>query len=212
MPDDQPQWTPVGQPCDADLSDTDLYRLGMAQSHWLRGRAEDEVTFELFVRSLPKNRGYLVVAGLADALSFLERFHLADEERAYLAHLGFRSDFLAYLSALRFTGTVRAIPEASLIGAQYPILSVTAPRIQAEIVESVLLSIIINHQTMVASKAARIVHQPRAGRSMTSRCAGATTRSRSPAPPTSAVAPAPAMSRRRCDSASPASARWPTTT
>ncbi len=157
MPDDQPQWTPVGQPCDADLSDTDLYCLRMAQSHWLRGRAEDEVTFELFVRSLPKNRGYLVVAGLADALSFLERFHLADEEQAYLAHLGFRSDFLAYLSALRFTGTVRAIPEGTLIGAQYPILSVTAPRIQAEIVESVLLSI-INHQTMVASKAARIVH------------------------------------------------------
>ena len=134
----------------------DQYELTMAQAFLHAGR-DGEVTFELFVRSLPPNRGYLIAAGLEQALAYLEglRFEAADLE--WLTRQGiYQDDFLEHLASLRFGGRVDAIGEGTVTGAEVPLLRVTARRIEATLVESALLAI-VNHQTMIASKAARVV-------------------------------------------------------
>lgn len=134
----------------------DQYCLTMAQSFW-RHKQNERVSFELFVRSLPKNRDFLLVAGLETALDYLKELSFTNEDIDYLKETDlYDSGFLDFLRTLRFTGDVDAILEGTVIGANVPILRVTAPRIEATLVESALLTI-INHQTMIASKAARIV-------------------------------------------------------
>ncbi|MDR7421890.1 MAG: nicotinate phosphoribosyltransferase [Armatimonadota bacterium] len=134
----------------------DLYELAMADSY-LRGGMNDRATFALFVRSLPPNRAFLVSAGLETALAGLEDLRFTDATIAYLAGLGLFSDaFLAYLRAFRFTGDVRAIPEGEVFFPPEPLLEVSGPRIEAQIVETFLLNT-LNYQVMVASKAARAV-------------------------------------------------------
>lgn len=134
----------------------DEYELTMAQSflhHGQTGRA----VFELFVRHLPPHRGYLVAAGLEQALAYLGDLRFQPEDLEYLRRTGtYSPDFLDHLSRLRFSGDVDALPEGTVIGAGAPLLRVNAPRIEATIVESALLAI-VNHQTMVATKVARIV-------------------------------------------------------
>lgn len=140
---------------------TDHYTLVMAQSFWRHGSAEEATAFDLFVRELPPSRNYLVAAGLADALEYLEGFSFREGDIDFLRSTGiFDGAFLEYLRRLRFTGTVRAIREGSVIPAKAPILSVRADRVQTAIVEPALLAI-VNHQTMIASKAARIVEAAR---------------------------------------------------
>lgn len=134
----------------------DLYELTMADSYLRHGRNE-RATFDLFVRSLPPERAFLVVAGVEQALDYLERMRFDDEARDYLVSLDlFSSQFLEYLASFRFTGDVWAMPEGTINFPPAPILTVTAPRIEAQIVETFLLNV-INSQTMWASKAARIV-------------------------------------------------------
>lgn len=135
---------------------TDLYELTMAQSYFREGR-NDLATFDLFVRHLPPRRSFLVSAGLDTVLDYLERLHFPEEGIAYLRTLGlFDDDFLNYLRAFRFTGDVRAIPEGEVFFPPEPVLQITAPRIEGQIVETFLLNQ-LNLQTMVASKAARVV-------------------------------------------------------
>lgn len=135
---------------------TDLYELTMAQSYFREGR-NDPATFDLFVRHLPPRRSFLVSAGLDTVLDYLERLHFPEEGIAYLRTLGlFDEDFLAYLRAFRFTGDVRAIPEGEVFFPPEPVLQITAPRIEGQIVETFLLNQ-VNLQTLVASKAARVV-------------------------------------------------------
>jgi nicotinate phosphoribosyltransferase len=134
----------------------DEYELTMAQAFLHQG-LDGEVTFELVVRTLPPGRGYLVAAGLEQALAYLEGLRLEAADLEWLARRGiYRDDFLAHLARLRFAGRVDAIPEGTVVGAEVPLLRVTARRIEATLVESALLAI-VNHQTMIASKAARIV-------------------------------------------------------
>jgi nicotinate phosphoribosyltransferase len=134
---------------------TDLYELTMAASYHARGM-NGEATFDLFVRELPPTRRFLVACGLDDALRFLERLRFDDAAIAYLRSLGlFGEDFLAFLAQLRFTGEVRAVPEGEIVFPGEPVLSVTAPLIEAQIVETFLLNC-VTYQTMVASKAARV--------------------------------------------------------
>ncbi|MGC1105738.1 MAG: nicotinate phosphoribosyltransferase [Candidatus Acidiferrales bacterium] len=138
---------------------TDLYELTMAAGYFQSG-FEARATFELFVRQLPPERNYLVAAGLEQALDFLQSMRFAPDEIDYLRHepvfRHVRGGFFDYLSQFHFTGEVWAIPEGSVIFANEPILRVTAPIIQAQLVETRLLSA-INFQTMVASRAARLV-------------------------------------------------------
>ncbi|MGN9778013.1 nicotinate phosphoribosyltransferase [Micromonospora sp. H33] len=133
---------------------TDLYELRMAASY-LRRDMTDRATFSLFARRLPHRRGFLVAAGLDEALTFLETFAFDDDELAYLRDVvGFDTPTLAALSVLRFTGDVWAVPEGRVVFADEPLLEVTAPIAEAQLVETGLLNL-ITFQTTVASKAAR---------------------------------------------------------
>jgi nicotinate phosphoribosyltransferase len=134
----------------------DLYELVMADAY-LREGMNDEATFDLFVRSLPPHRAFLVSAGLESALHYLEHFRVDGNGIAYLRTLGlFSEEFLGYLRSFRFSGEVWAIPEGAVCFPPEPLLEVTAPRIEAQLVETFLLNT-LNYQTMVASKAARVV-------------------------------------------------------
>ena len=118
---------------------------------------EEEAVFEFFVRKLPQHRNFLVAAGLDQALDFLENLRFADEELNWLADEGrFRKDFVDNLAGLRFTGDVHAMPEGTVFFPHEPILRVTAPMPQAQLVESRLINL-LQFQTMIASKAVRCV-------------------------------------------------------
>jgi nicotinate phosphoribosyltransferase len=134
---------------------TDLYELNMAASYLRRGMREP-ATFSLFVRRLPESRGFLVAAGLQDCLGWLEQFsfHAADLE--YLAGIGFGQETLDAFAQLRFTGEVWAVPEGRLVFAGEPLLEVTAPIAEAQLVETYLLNQ-VSFQTALATKAARCV-------------------------------------------------------
>lgn len=135
---------------------TDLYQLTMAQAYRERGMNELAV-FELFVRRLPAERNFLVCAGLDTALEFLSALRFTSREVEYLASLGmFSQEFLDYLPTVRFTGSVHAMSEGTIAFAGEPLLRITAPLIEAQLVESRVLNL-IHYQTMVASKAARCV-------------------------------------------------------
>lgn len=138
---------------------TDLYEMTMAAAYFERGIVE-RATFELFVRKLPPHRSYLISAGLDQALDYLSSLRFTGDEIDYLRrHPSFKkvsSEFFDYLSGFRFTGDVWAMPEGTAAFAMEPLLRVSGPVIEAQIVETFLLAT-INFQTMIASKAARIV-------------------------------------------------------
>ena len=128
----------------------------MAQAYWQAG-VTAQACFSMFVRRLPTDRGYLVFTGLEDMLDALSGLRFGDDDIVFLSSLGlFDEDFLDYLRCLRFGGCVRAMREASTFFANEPVLEVTAPVIEAQIVETLLLNQ-FNVQTMLATKAARVV-------------------------------------------------------
>jgi len=134
---------------------TDLYELTMSASYFAQ-EMNEVATFDLFVRELPERRNFLVACGLEQALNYLSESRFEANEIDYLATLDlFTDDFLEFLSKLRFTGEVRAIPEGEIAFGGEPLLSVTAPLIEAQIAETFLLNC-ITFQTMIASKAARV--------------------------------------------------------
>jgi nicotinate phosphoribosyltransferase len=135
---------------------TDLYQLNMMQAYLDQGATETAV-FELFARNLPPRRGFLLAAGLEQALQFLETLAFSPAEIEWLKSTGrFRPNLLDYLSTLRFTGDVHAMREGTAFFANEPILRVTAPLPQAQLVESRLINI-IHYQTLIAAKAARMM-------------------------------------------------------
>ncbi|MEW5356262.1 nicotinate phosphoribosyltransferase [Streptomyces sp. 16-176A] len=140
----------------SDVTTTDLYEVTMALSYLREGMA-GPAAFSLFVRDLPPGRGFLVSAGLEPALDFLAGFHVtAADVRDFATVLGRPPDALDALRDLRFSGEVRAVPEGRVVFAGEPLLEVTAPIAQAQLVETFLLNQ-VSHQTGVASKAARCV-------------------------------------------------------
>ncbi len=138
---------------------TDLYELTMAAGY-LQTRFDARATFELFVRHLPPRRNYLVAAGLEQAVEYLENVHFAEQEIEFLRrHPVFRhirGEFFEYLAGFRFTGDVWAMPEGTLVFPGEPMLRVVAPIIEGQIMETYLLAT-LSYQTMIASKAARVV-------------------------------------------------------
>ncbi len=141
---------------------TDLYQLTMAAGYFHRGMTGAGATCEMFVRRLPRRRRYLLAMGIERALSYLEQLRFTDEEIAFLGTVPSLRDamtpaFAAFLRDLRFTGDVWAVPEGTAVFANEPLLRVRAPIVETQIVETFLLSA-INHATLVASKAARIVY------------------------------------------------------
>jgi nicotinate phosphoribosyltransferase len=135
---------------------TDLYQLNMMQAY-LDGGMTETAVFEFFVRKFPARRGFLVAAGLEQVLDFLEQLRFSAEEIDWLRRSGrFGAAFLDYLTAFRFTGDVHAMPEGTVFFADEPILRVTAPLPEAQLVETRLINL-VHFQSLVAAKAARMV-------------------------------------------------------
>lgn len=144
---------------------TDLYELTMAQAFHADGHHERTAVFDLYVRSLPETRGFLVAAGLEQALAYLRDLRFHPPALEFLGDSGhFRREFLDYLEKFRFTGDVHALPEGTAYFPPVPMMRVTAPIVEAQILETYLLTT-LTFQTVIASKAARIVEAAR-GRSV----------------------------------------------
>ena len=139
---------------------TDLYELTMAAGYFAAGKTRDIATFELSVRRLPSQRNFLVTAGLKQVVDYLTGLHFEEDEIEYLRSLrqfaNVPAEFFAFLRELRFTGDLFAMPEGTPAFAGEPILIVRAPLVEAQLVETYLLSSIA-YQTTIASKAARCV-------------------------------------------------------
>ena len=135
---------------------TDYYELTMCASYFDNQNFEP-ATFDLFIRRLPENRSYFLFAGLEEALQYLQNIKFTSEHLAYLRKQGFSEDFLNYLGGFKFTGEVWAQPEGTIAFPNEPLIRVTAPIIEAQLVETFLLNT-INLQTMIATKASRVVH------------------------------------------------------
>jgi nicotinate phosphoribosyltransferase len=134
----------------------DLYELTMAQCYFIY-RKEAAATFDLFVRKLPQNRSYLIAAGLKDILDYIRNLKFDSSDINYLkAQKIFSENFLSYLAKFKFQGDIWAMPEGTVFFADEPVIRVTAPVIQAQIIESFLLNT-ANLQSMIASKASRVV-------------------------------------------------------
>ena len=136
---------------------TDLYELTMMQGYFETGSDQKQVVFDLFYRKNPSGNGYAIAAGLEQAMEYICNLRFTEEDIAYLEGLGlFSADFLAYLRKFRFTGDIYAIPEGTVVFPQEPLMRIQAPIVQAQLVETALLNI-INHQSLIATKAARVI-------------------------------------------------------
>ena len=136
---------------------TDLYELTMAQAYWQHD-CFAPATFSLYFRNNPPDRAYALLAGVEEALDFIEALRFTDADIAYLRSLSLFDDaFLDWLPSLRFTGDVRAMREGELLFPDEPALEVTAPVIEAQMVETAVINA-VNLQTMFATKAARVLH------------------------------------------------------
>ena len=142
---------------------TDLYQLTMAAGYF-DNKIRDIATFELSVRQLPENRSYLIVAGIEQSLHYLAQMKFSDDTIKFLKDLPIFShvsrNFFEYLKNFKFGGDIYAMPEGTIAFAEEPIMRITAPIIEAQIIETYLLST-INFQTLIATKASRIVHAAR---------------------------------------------------
>ena len=141
---------------------TDLYQLTMAAGYWRCRKAEQEAVFHLFFRKLPFAGGYAVAAGLGDVVAWLEQFRFDGPAMDYLATLPgrdgkplFPGEFLSYLAEMKWQCDVDAIPEGTVVFPHEPLIRVRGPLIQAQLVETALLNL-VNFQTLIATKAARV--------------------------------------------------------
>lgn len=140
---------------------TDLYELTMMQGYFHAKDANETVIFDAFYRDNPDGNGFAIAAGLEQVIEYIENLHFEKEDVDYLRTTGlFGDDFLDYLSTFRFTGDIYAIPEGTVVFPREPLVKVVAPIMQAQLIETALLNI-INHQSLIATKAARIVHAAR---------------------------------------------------
>ena len=136
---------------------TDLYEMTMMQGYF-KNNKNDRVVFDAFYRSNPSDGGYAICAGLEQVITYIEELRFDDEDIAYLRSLKiFDEDFLAYLRDFRFSGDIYAIPEGTVIFPREPLIKVVAPIMEAQLVETAILNI-VNHQCLIATKAARVCY------------------------------------------------------
>lgn len=136
---------------------TDLYELTMMQGYF-REQRKDVVVFDAFFRKIPCGNGYAVCAGLEQVIDYIKNLSFSYDDVAYLKSTGlFSDDFLDYLRGFHFTGDIYAIPEGTVMFPHEPFLKVVAPIMEAQLIETAVLNI-INHQSLIATKAARVVH------------------------------------------------------
>lgn len=137
---------------------TDLYELTMMQGYFKNAHANANVIFDAFYRKNPDGNGFAISCGLEQIIELIENLHFSKEDIDYLDSLNiFDKDFLEYLADFKFTGDVYAIPEGNLMFPREPVVKIKAPIMQAQLLETALLNI-INHQSLIATKAYRVVH------------------------------------------------------
>ncbi|VTS44094.1 nicotinate phosphoribosyltransferase [Streptococcus dysgalactiae] len=134
---------------------TDLYQINMMQVYFEQGIHNRHAVFEVYFRKEPFNNGYAVFVGLQRMVEYLEQFQFSETDLAYLEELGYPENFLTYLKELRLELTIRSAKEGDLVFANEPIVQVEGPLGQCQLVETALLNI-VNFQTLIATKAARI--------------------------------------------------------
>ena len=136
---------------------TDFYEITMMQGYF-KNHASNRVVFDLFYRQNPDDGAYAVCAGLAQVIDYIKSLHFDYEDIDYLRGLGvFDEDFLDYLASFHFTGDIYAIPEGTVVFPREPLLKVVAPILEAQLVETALLNL-INHQSLIATKASRVCY------------------------------------------------------
>ena len=139
---------------------TDLYELTMMQGYYKSG-SNPTVVFDAFYRTNPSGGGFAIAAGLEQVIQYIKELRFEEEDIAYLASLNlFDADFLDYLRHFRFTGDIYAIPEGTVVFPREPLVKVVAPIMEAQLVETAILNI-VNHQSLIATKAARVVYAAR---------------------------------------------------
>lgn len=136
---------------------TDLYELTMMQGYF-KSNSKETVIFDVFYRKNPSDSGYAICCGLEQAIDYIKNLNFSYEDIEYLRGLGlFEEDFLDYLSSFHFTGDIYAIPEGSVVFPKEPLVKVIAPIMEAQLIETALLNI-INHQSLIATKASRVAY------------------------------------------------------
>ena len=136
---------------------TDLYQLTMMYGYFKSGKHKKEAVFDMFFRRPVGDSAYGVMAGVEQLIDLINNLHFSQEDIAYLRTLNlFDDEFLAYLAEFRFTGEIYAVPEGTIVFPGEPLVRVKAEVAQAQLIETALLTI-INHQTLIATKASRIV-------------------------------------------------------
>lgn len=136
---------------------TDFYELTMSNAYFEKGMQDTIAYFDVFFRQVPDKGGYAICAGLEQVIDYIQNLKFDDDDIAYLKSFNKFSDaFLNYLRNFKFTGDVWAIPEGTIIFPNEPIVTVRAPIIEAQILETMLL-MLLNHQCLIATKASRIV-------------------------------------------------------
>ena len=179
----------------------DFYELTMSNGYFRNGYKDRITYFDLFFRQVPDGGGFAIAAGLEQVVEYITNLHFSDEDIDYLRSRGiFCEEFLQYLRNFRFTGDIWAVPEGTPVFPREPLITVRAPAIEAQLVETYLL-LAVNHQSLIATKASRIVRAGRRGR---------TRRSSARARRISRAAPAPPARSPTSSTAFPLSARWRT--
>lgn len=142
---------------------TDLYQLTMMYGYYKCGMRDNVATFDMFYRSKDESTHYAIMAGLEQLMEYIENLHFDDDAIAYLRDLGiFDEDFLTELRNFSFHGDIQAVPEGTIVFSHEPLVRVTAPIFEAQLIETALLTI-INHQTLIATKASRVVQAAEGG-------------------------------------------------
>ena len=142
---------------------TDLYQLTMMYGYLKSGMRDNIATFDMFYRSKDQSTHYAIMAGLEQLIDYLKNLHFDEEAIEYLRSLGiFDEEFMEELRNFRFSGDVYAVPEGTIVFPGEPLVRVTAPIFEAQLIETALLNI-INHQTLIATKASRVVQAAEGG-------------------------------------------------
>lgn len=137
---------------------TDFYELTMSNVYLSKGMANTYAYFDVFFREIPDEGGYVIFAGLEQVIDYVKNLKFDDEDINYLRNLNkFSEDFLNYLKSFKFTGTIWSVPEGTVVFPNEPLITVKAPLIEAQLLETTIL-LLINHQSLIATKASRIVN------------------------------------------------------
>lgn len=140
-----------------DALHTDLYQINMGYVYFKDGIHERKSYFDVYFRKAPFAGGYAVFAGLEKIIKYIEEFKFTTEDIEYLSRQGYDESYLNYLFNMRFTGSIRSVREGEVVFSNEPLIRVEAPLIQAQLIETAILNV-VNYQTLIATKAARIKH------------------------------------------------------